>query len=154
MVPTGLTWSEVAGCLAPSRQYWLHTTRPGGAPNASPVWAVVLADRVYLYSMRSTVKARNLARDPRALLHLESGADVVIVHGTLNDLGHPAQTPQVVAAFAAKYDHLDEQPYLPSNDPMFDVLYVLRPGRALMWNLPDSEASTRRWFSEPSTGLS
>jgi hypothetical protein len=149
---TGLTWSEVAGRLAPSRQYWLHTTNRRGAPDASPVWAVVLADRLYVYSARSTVKARNLALDSRALVHLESGADVVIVHGRLVDLGHPARTPAVVDAFATKYDRPDEQPYLPSNDPSFDVLYVLRPQRALVWTLPDSEGSTRRWVGEASAG--
>ena len=38
-------------------------------------------------------------------------------------------------------------PFLPSSDPAFDVLYSLEPGRALLWSLPDTEASTRRWRS-------
>ena len=53
---------------------------------------------LYLYSERSTVKARNLAADPRVVVHLESGEDVLIVRGTAEDVGAPAAVPAVVAA--------------------------------------------------------
>jgi hypothetical protein len=108
---------------------------------------VVVDERLYLYSARSTVKARNVERDPRVLVHLESGADVVIVHGRLADLGRPRASGAVVAAFARKYDQPWEQPFLPHRDPSFDVLWVLQPDRASSWTLPDSEASMRRWVS-------
>ena len=97
---TRLTWPEVADRLSPARIYWLHTTGPTGAPQVTAVWAVVAGDRVYLYSARSTVKARNLERDPRVAIHLESGSDVVIVYGVLTDLGTPGDWPAVVDAFA------------------------------------------------------
>jgi hypothetical protein len=109
------------------------------------VWGVVLDASLFCYTTRSTVKARNLARDPRVVVHLESGGDVVIVHGRFVDLGRPSDHPEVVRAFAAKYDKPDEVPFLPSSDPSFDALYRLEPSRALSWSLPDSEASTRRW---------
>ncbi len=140
-----LTWAEVAARLAPPRLYWLQTTTSRGSPHAAPVWGVVVDERFYLYTERSTVKARNLEGNPRVAVHLESGADVLIVHGALADLGRPGASPTVVDAFAAKYDEDWEQPFLPHNDPAFDVLYVLRPDRALTWTLPDSAASTRRW---------
>jgi Pyridoxamine 5'-phosphate oxidase len=150
-VPGDLTWSVVAERLAPAPIFWLHTTGPTGAPDAAPVWGVVVDERVYFYTERSTVKARNIARDPRVLVHLESGADVVIVRGVLTDLGRPEVKPDVVSAFAAKYDQPDERPWVPSNNADFDVLYELRPEQAATWALPDSEASTRRWSvpSEP-----
>jgi hypothetical protein len=140
-----LTWPEIASRLSAPRIYWLHTTSPSGAPQATPVWGVVVHDSLYFYTERSTVKARNLARDQRVLVHLESGADVVIVHGRLVDLGRPADTPGVVDAFDAKYDEAWEKPFLPANQPAFDVLYVLEPARAALWTLPDSTASMRRW---------
>jgi hypothetical protein len=106
---------------------------------------VVEADRLHLYSERSTVKAGNVARDPRVVVHLESGSDVTIVRGVLIDLGRPGDTPAVVAALDAKYDQPDEVPFLPSHNPDFDVLWVLDPQTALCWALPDSSASQRRW---------
>lgn len=140
-----VSWPEVAARLAPARNYWLCTTTPSGAPHAAPVWGVVVGDDLYLYSERRTVKARNLAADPRAVLHLESGDDVVIVRETLEDLGAPAQAGHVVTALSAKYTDPSDQPYLPAADPDFDVLYVLRPRSARMWRLPSFEASQRSW---------
>ncbi len=89
-----LSWAEVAARLAPARNYWLCTTTPWGAPHAAPVWGVVTGGILYVYSERRTVKARNLATDPRVLVHLESGEDVVIVRGAAADLGAPGQVPR------------------------------------------------------------
>jgi nitroimidazol reductase NimA-like FMN-containing flavoprotein (pyridoxamine 5'-phosphate oxidase superfamily) len=137
----------VADRLAPARNYWLHTTGPAGAPQVTPVWGAVVEAHLYHYSLRSSVKARNLRQNPRVAVHLESGADVVIVYGTLTDVGRPAAADEVVRAFAAKYDRPDEQPFLPGANPIFDVLYRLVPRRALVWSLPDSEASMRTWVA-------
>jgi Pyridoxamine 5'-phosphate oxidase len=142
---TSPTWPEIARLLAPARNYWLHTTAGSGRPQVTPVWGAVVGEDLYHYSERSTVKARNLRMDPRVAVHLESGADVVIVHGSLTDLGSPAGFPDVVDAFAVKYDDPAEQPFLPGSNPTFDVLYRLVARTALLWSLPDSEASTRRW---------
>jgi hypothetical protein len=143
----GVEWTEVVRRLADAKIFWLHTTGPNGAPDAAPVWGVTVEDILYLYSERSTVKARNLERDPRVVIHLESGTDVVIVHGRLVDQGRPTDHPVVVEAFDLKYYESAEKPFVPSSDPAFDVLYSLEPRRALMWSLPDTEASTRRWRS-------
>jgi hypothetical protein len=105
----------------------------------------VVDDDLYLYSERSTVKARNLVADPRVVVHLESAEDVVIVHGRLDDLGAPGERGDVVAALAAKYPDPDDAQYLPSQDPDFDVLYVLRPERAMAWRLDGYLTSQGRW---------
>jgi general stress protein 26 len=140
-----LTWSEVAARLAPARSYWLVTVTPAGAPHAAPVWGVVVEGELYVYSERSTVKARNLAANARVVVHLESAEDVVIVHGEVEDLGHPAERGDVLASLAAKYPHPDDAQYLPSEDPDFDVLYRLRPRRAVTWQLDGYDTSQRRW---------
>jgi len=142
-----MDWPEVAARLTAARNYWLGTTSPSGAPHAAPVWGVVVGQTLYLYSERRTVKARNLAADPRVVVHLESGEDVVIVRGTVQDLGTPAQVPDVVAALSAKYTGQDDRQYLPDADPDFDVVYAISPHSAMMWRLADYEASQRRWTS-------
>ena len=147
MLEEPLSWAEVAARLAAARNYWLCTTMPSGAPHAAPVWGVVGGCILYLYSERRTVKARNLAADPRVVVHLESGEDVVIVRGIAEDLGPPAQVPDVVQALAAKYTSADDQHYLPHADPDFDVVYAIRPQSAMMWHLADYENSQRRWVS-------
>jgi len=140
-----MTWTEVAGRLAAARSYWLGSTTPSGAPHAAPVWGVVTSETLYLYSERSTVKARNLAADPRVVIHLESAEDVLIVRGVAEDLGTPAMVPSVVEALAAKYTRAEDRQYLPDADPDFDVVYALRPQSAMAWRLDDYAASQRRW---------
>jgi hypothetical protein len=140
-----MTWADIAKRLSASREYWLSTTTPSGAPHAAPVWGVVTEETLYFYSQRNTVKARNLAADPRTVVHLESGEDVLIVSGLLDDLGTPAEVGYVVAALAAKYTRPEDQQYMPGNDPDFDVVYALRPRSAMAWRLEDYAASQRRW---------
>jgi hypothetical protein len=140
-----MSWTEVAARLSPARTYWLGSTTVSGAPHAAPVWGVVTGQTLYLYSERSTVKARNLAVDPRVVVHLGSGEDVLIVHGTAEDVGAPAMVPSVVAAFAAKYTDAEDQQYLPDRDPEVEVVYALRPRAAMAWRLEDYEGSQRRW---------
>jgi nitroimidazol reductase NimA-like FMN-containing flavoprotein (pyridoxamine 5'-phosphate oxidase superfamily) len=140
-----LTWTEIAERLSGAYNYWLHTTGETGTPNATPVWGVVVQGVLYHYTESGTRKARNLVRNPRVAVHLESASDVVIVHGELEHLGHPGGRPEVVRALARKYHRPEELPFLPSTNAAFDVLYALRPKRAMTWCLPDTEASTRRW---------
>jgi hypothetical protein len=140
-----MTWADIAERLSAPRQYWLNTTTPACAPHAVPVWGVVTGETLYFYSKRTTVKARNLAADPRAVVHLESGEDVLIVRGLLDDLGAPAEVQCIVAALAAKYTRPEDQQYLPSNDPPFDAVYALRPQSVMAWRLDDYAASERRW---------
>jgi PPOX class probable F420-dependent enzyme len=142
-----LAWPEVAVRLAAARNYWMCTSMPSGAPHAAPVWGVVIGGTLYLYSERRTVKARNLAADPRVVVHLESGEDVVIVRGTAQDVGTPGQVPEVAAALSAKYTGEEDRQYLPDADPAFDVVYAIRPRSAMMWRLADYEGSQRRWTS-------
>jgi len=140
-----LDWSEVAARLAPARNYWLGTTTRGGAPHAAPVWGVVVDDQFYIHSERRTAKARHLVRDPRIVVHLESAEHVVIVYGRMIDVGRPKDVPEVVDALGVKYDSPGDDQYLPSTDDAFDVLYLLQPERALLWELSDYDGSQRRW---------
>ena len=135
----------MAARLAVARNYWLCTTMPSGAPHAAPVWGVVADGTLYLYSERRTVKARNLAAAPRVVVHLESGEDVLIVRGTAEDMGTPAQVPDVIVALPAKYAGDGDRQYLPDADPDFDVVYAIRPQSAMTWQLTDYDGSQRRW---------
>jgi hypothetical protein len=142
-----MTWAEIAARLSAARTYWLATSLPSGAPHAAPVWGVVCDQTLYLYSERSTVKARNLALDPRVVIHLEGGEDVLIVRGTAEDVGETGGVPFVVAALAAKYTRPGDGQFLPTSDPDFDVVYAIRPRSALAWRLDDYSGSQRRWSS-------
>lgn len=145
-----IEWGEVAGLLAPARNYWLASVNTNGAPHATPVWGVVTGEAFYFYSQRSTVKAHNIAADPRVVVHLESGEEVLIVRGAAKDLGQPSDSPAVMAALQQKYDDPEDQAYLPTGDPAYDVLYRLEPSSARRWILSDFDDSQRAWGSPAS----
>lgn len=65
----------------------LATVNPNGAPLVTPVWFVHTRDALYLYSMTTSRKVRNIVRQPRvsvAVEHGERAADIrfVIIRGT------------------------------------------------------------------------
>jgi hypothetical protein len=142
-----LNWAKVALLLTPARNYWLGTTNGDGSPHVAPVWGVVQNAQFYVYTERTTRKARNLSRDSRAVVHLESAEEVVLVHGRLDDIGQPRDTPAVIRALCDKYISPRDSQYLPSGDEAFDVLYVLRPDSALSWSLADYDGTQLRWVS-------
>jgi Pyridoxamine 5'-phosphate oxidase len=131
--------------LAPARSYWLATVDAGGAPHTVPVWGAVESGILYLYMERRSAKARHVAANQAVAVHLPDPEDVLVVEGELRDLGHPGQNLEVVAAFDAKYCEPADAVYLPSHDPAFDVVYELKPRRAMTWQLADFDGSQARW---------
>jgi pyridoxine/pyridoxamine 5'-phosphate oxidase len=70
-----------------------------------------------------SVKGKNLARDPNVVVHLESGDEVVILEGEVEDLQLDEATAD---AYGEKYG------YRPEVDSLRPWLR-LRPRRALAW---------------------
>ncbi|WP_228430472.1 pyridoxamine 5'-phosphate oxidase family protein [Baekduia soli] len=97
---TGITWEQVQERLRGARTYWLATTRADGRPHAMPLWGVWLDGGLWFGTGLESVKGRNLLRDPRAVVHTESGDDVVILEGT----AVRAEDDAAYTAYAAKYD--------------------------------------------------
>jgi len=81
-----MTPEEVRAYLAGQRRIILITNGPGGMPHPVPMnYGLDEAGRILITSFRKAQKVRNLERDPRAALLVESGdtyADLkaVIVH--------------------------------------------------------------------------
>ncbi len=137
-------FDEVIERLGRARSYWLVSAGPEG-PHAAPVWGAVHEAALHHFSDRTSVKARQVAQDPRVVVHLESAEEVLIVEGRLVDLGHPLSHPEVLGAFEAKYDGPGEADYLPGPTSPYDVLYRLEPTRVMSWDLADFDGSQRRW---------
>ncbi len=117
-----LPWSWVVERLAGARSYWVCTTRADGRPHAAPVWGVWLDDAVLFGTNPSSAKGRNLARNPAAVVHLESGDEVVILEGHVEAARLDDRLADV---YEEKYD------YRPGPDD--GTWHRLAPARALAW---------------------
>jgi PPOX class probable F420-dependent enzyme len=130
-----LDWEWAVERLERARNYWICTTRDDGSPHAAPVWGLWHGDAVVFSTSPDSAKGRHLTRDPRVLVHLESGDEVLIVEGEVEPI---PLDEEVAAAYAAKYDFRPE----PSADsPWFRV----RPSAGYAWTEPDFPRTATRF---------
>lgn len=122
-----LPWSFALERLERAQNYWIATTRPDGRPHAVPVWGVLVEGTVYFGGGPETVWARNLARDPRVVVHLESGDEVVIIEGTA--IRHTEENTD--AALLTKIDDAYEPKYdMRHGTPVWELV----PRVAFAWS--------------------
>jgi hypothetical protein len=130
-----LEWSWAEERLVASRNYWIVTSGEDGAPAAAPVWGVWLDGAVHFGTSPRSQKGRNLARDPRAVVHLESGDEVVILYG---EVERAELETSVADAYEAKYDYRPEVPQF----------LRLRPRSAVAWLETDYPKTATRFDFE------
>ena len=137
-----LSWDWVEGHMEAARNYWLCTTRPDGRPHAVPVWGAWVEGSLYFGTDKQSVKAKNISRDSRALVHLESGDDTVIFEGELVEANVSADLQAAIeAAYIGKYA-LD--PELEEDEGT--RLYRLVPRKVMAWQEKDYPSSATLWL--------
>ena len=87
-----LPWTHVTDQLTSARNYWVATAGPDGRPHAVPVWGIWIEGVLCFGGGDKTRWVRNLATNPRVSVDLESGDNVVILEGAveqITDAEHP-----------------------------------------------------------------
>jgi hypothetical protein len=130
-------WAWVEEQCTGSRNYWVCTTRPDGRPHAMPVWGLWLDGRIVFSTDPSSLKARNFLARPEVVVHLESGDEVVIVEGRVEEM-EARLLPAFLDAYEAKYA------YRP-NAEQTEGVYQVRPERVLAWRETDFPTSATRF---------
>jgi hypothetical protein len=130
-----LPWSHVGERMQKSRNYWIATTGPGGRPHAVPVWGVWVDETLYFGGGPETRWSRNLAADPRVVVHLESGDEAVIIEGVVERIADPdhPMVERLDDAYEAKYNMRHGIPF-----------WRLRPRVAFAWT--EFPTTTTRWL--------
>jgi hypothetical protein len=101
------------------------------------VWGVWHGAAFWFSTGAESVKARNLAADPRCSISTERGDEAVVVEGRVDRISDAKALAGVYEAYRAKYEWgMDGEPF-----------YVLRPRTAFgFMEHPDQFASTAtRW---------
>jgi PPOX class probable F420-dependent enzyme len=70
-----LTPSEQRELLEAERIVVVSTSGPRGWPHSMPLWYVLRGEEIWIYTYAKSQKVRNLERDPRATLLVETGHD-------------------------------------------------------------------------------
>jgi pyridoxine/pyridoxamine 5'-phosphate oxidase len=124
-----LPWSWADERLAAAHNYWIAT----GGPHASPIWALWDESTLVFSCGAPSRKARELAKDPSCVVHLESGAEVVIVEGEAERID---VTPELLDAYSAKYGHTEAS---------VGLWFRVQPRRVLAWREDDYPQSATRF---------
>lgn len=141
-----LSWRTARERLENARNYWVATASPEGRPHAMPVWGVWLAERFLFSTGPSTRKARNLVANPRAVVHLESGAEVVVVEGIAEEVSDEGVIQAFLSAYNPKYGWNFSAADLRSGG-----LFEVRPTKAFAWLGDEGESFSgtgTRWLFE------
>ncbi len=137
-----LPWSHVTERMAEAQNYWICTVSPDGRPHATPVWGLWLDDRLYFGGGPQTRRNRNLAGNPAVCVHLESGSDVIILHGDAHELRESLDrtlVDRLIEISAQKYGYAPK----PEDYENTPGTYVLRPRWVLAWKQFPKDAT--RW---------
>jgi len=125
-----MPWSFVIEQLERARNYWVVTVGRRETPHSAPVWGVFVSDDLFFETSPMTRKARNLARNPAAVVHTESGDDVVIVEGQARVFSPTREVAaQIARTFAHKYDGYQPDPA----EWTEGALYRVEPSAVFAW---------------------
>lgn len=97
-----LPWKWALNRLRKSRQYWIATTRPDGAPHVMLIWGLWLDDGFYFSTGKDSRKAKNLASNPRCVICSNNSAEAVIVEGVVESMS-PEKLKPIFVAYKKKY---------------------------------------------------
>ncbi len=78
-----MTEEELHAFLEEQRTVIVATTGPNGRPHLMPLWFVPDGGELRGWTFAKSQKARNLERDPRATLQLESGVEYGELRGAM-----------------------------------------------------------------------
>ena len=136
--PLPFAWVEER--MAASRNYWVATTRHDGRPHVIPVWGLWLDGAFFFSTDPDSLKGRNIARDPRVVVHLESGDEVVVMEGDLVREHDAGALSRFSEAYDAKYRVRPDV-----SDPDAGPVYRLKHHTALAWLEKDFPSTATRW---------
>ena len=98
-----LPWSWAMERLEASRNYWVATVRSDGRPHVMPVWGVWQDGAFFFGTNPNSRKARNLQANPRTVVNLESGDEVVVLEGDMVEVTEADDLRRIGDALSAKY---------------------------------------------------
>ena len=143
-----LTWDWVAAQLTDSLHYWLCSVRPDGRPHVVPRWAVFVDGKIYYDGSSETRHNRNIEVNPHVAVHLESGAEAIMLEGTSGPAGKPGpELGKKLAEAYKKYKHLG---YAPKPDSWDEGgLYVFTPRHCIAWSKFNEDPTKFIFEEEP-----
>ncbi len=104
-----------------------------------PVWGAWMEAAFYFGTASDSRKARNLSKDPRAAVHLESGDEVVVLEGVMVEVTEMDDLRRMGDALSAKYGFQMDMA------EMGAAAYRMAPQVAFGWTEANFPQNATRW---------
>jgi len=133
-----LSEHRVRDLLATRQVAALATLEPDGSPLVTPMWFAHRDGGILMVSVSSHRKVRNLRRDPRASLAVETGegGDIkcVMMQGVVEFVDEPDRRRRLAEHLLRKYHPHLERRWGARDIPTSRALFELRPTKVSLWN--------------------
>ena len=140
-----LPWSWAEERLVASRNYWMVTVWPDGAPHAMPVWGMWHDEAFWFSSSKPSRKSQNLGANRRCVVATEDALNPVVVEGVAELLTNPKDLELLLALENEKYETDYKIDML---DPALNSCFRVRPRWAFGIQAGDFTGSPTRWDFE------
>ncbi len=136
-----LAWDWVDAKMHSAHNYWVCSVCGDGRPHSVPVWGAWVEGNLYFGTDKTSVKARNIARDNRVVVHLDSGDETVIFEGRVVEA-------KVAGPLLKKITERYVEKYVldPELDDSGDLLLRLQPRKVMAWLERDYPATATYWL--------
>ncbi len=106
---------------------WVATVRPDGRPHLTPTWFAWHAGKAYICIDPASVKAHNLAHNPRIAMALEDGSQPIMFEGTARPVDGADRPQGALDEFKRKYE------WDIAVDSQYSQLVEITPKKVLNW---------------------
>lgn len=132
-----LPWSWAEERLKACRNYFVATTRPDGRPHVMPVWGLWHMDLFCFSTAITSIKSKNLLKNPSCAVTIDDGHNSVIVEG-IASVTELDKVPGFVEAYNEKYAG--------DYSSMVGPIWTVKPTVAFAFNEDDTfSTSATRW---------
>jgi hypothetical protein len=136
-------WSWATERLSRSRNYWLSTTRPDGAPHSMPIWGIWMDGAFFFGTGRRSRKARNLVANPQCVVCPDNADEAVVLEGIAEEVTDPLVLRKFVEEYKTKYAW-----DMDSMDASESYFFVVRPRVVFALTEGLADVATRFTFEE------
>jgi PPOX class probable F420-dependent enzyme len=132
--------AELAAFLDEQRTVIAATNGVSGWPHLMPLWFIVRGEEIWAWTFAKSQKVRNLERDPRATLQIETGEEYHLLRGVMIEADVVIhRDPDVIAEFGLKL--LERYSGTSSGPEMAEVVRKQASKRVALQFIPRRTAS-------------
>lgn len=110
--------------LSKEKNIWLASVRNNNKPHLIPIWFVLYNNHLFLCTISTSIKIKNISKNKYVIFSLENGDDPLIVEGEALVKYKPYNN-EIIQLYKDKYDWDIE------NDKEYDCLVEIIPERIL-----------------------